>query len=336
MKEDGHHRASGYDHDAPVPLPFDAGAAVPHDRRAELTATLPAVWSAIYGDVAGYLALFSGRREGRRLTDTRSAFYRWPAHAEAAIAGILREAAKGHELYQCAHLVTRPSRRKEDAAPLAALYVDLDHDRLPADVVPPSLTVESSPGKWQCYWRLTTPVPPSVGEQLNRQLGQAVGADKTGWDPTQLLRVPGGRNHKYDTAPPVRVVAMTGTQYDLDELVTPLQGRPPGGARQPAPTPSRPEPPGGADAVQPPVYLSGYAKRIWEGMAVKYTPDGRVDRSASLLRIARVLAGARLSRSAIVAALAERDVALGWNKYTEREDALEQYERIVDYTQAHR
>ena len=48
------------------------------------------------------------------------------------------------------------------------------------------------------------------------------------------------------------------------------------------------------------------------------------------MQIARVLFEAGASRPQIVAALAERDVALGWEKYTARRDAEEQYQRAVD------
>jgi hypothetical protein len=62
---------------------------------------------------------------------------------------------------------------------------------------------------------------------------------------------------------------------------------------------------------------------------VRVTPDGRVDRSASLVRIARVLYDVGLPREAIAGALAERDVRLGWEKYAGRRDARARYEAIV-------
>jgi hypothetical protein len=48
------------------------------------------------------------------------------------------------------------------------------------------------------------------------------------------------------------------------------------------------------------------------------TPDGRLDRSASLVRMARVLRGAGVPPVRIVEALAERDESLGWRKYADR------------------
>lgn len=57
--------------------------------------------------------------------------------------------------------------------------------------------------------------------------------------------------------------------------------------------------------------------------------DGTVDRSASLVRLARVLFDAGAGRDQIVAALAERDEALDWQKYTGRQDTMKQYHRVV-------
>jgi putative DNA primase/helicase len=48
------------------------------------------------------------------------------------------------------------------------------------------------------------------------------------------------------------------------------------------------------------------------------------------MKIGRVLYDAGAARSTLVAALAERDASLGYEKYTNRSDADEQYERIAD------
>jgi hypothetical protein len=55
-----------------------------------------------------------------------------------------------------------------------------------------------------------------------------------------------------------------------------------------------------------------------------------VDRSASLIRIARILHQAGLAPEHIAAVLAERDASLRWEKYSGRKDAAEQYRRIAD------
>ncbi len=143
---------------------------------------LPDLWDSLYGGVDGYLALFSGLRPQKRLERPQEGYFPYPDRVDEAQAWVRTAAAAGREVYHCAHLLTEPRRRKAYAAPLAALWVDLDHAHLDQQVVPmPSIVVESSPGRLQCYWQLRKPVDPATGEQVNRQLAQALGADVSGW-----------------------------------------------------------------------------------------------------------------------------------------------------------
>ncbi len=184
---------------------------------------VPDLWESLYGGVEGYLALFSGLRPQRRLERPQAGYFPYPHRADEAQAWVRTATAAGREVYHCAHLLTELRRRKAYAAPLAALWVDLDHAQLDQQVVPtPSIVLESSPGRLQCYWQLREPVDPTTGEQVNRQLAHALGADASGWDVTQLLRVPGTFNRKYPDAPLVHVVAQYGRRYDLNDVTAPL------------------------------------------------------------------------------------------------------------------
>src|SRR5215203_27826 len=176
---------------------------------------LISLWRHIYGEQVGTVGLFSGIRPepgSKRLESTLQAYFAWPAEEERARAWIEREAAAHRETYHCGHLLTDRRRTKENAAPLSALYVDGDGAKIRPGMPSPTAVVESSPGREQVYWGLSRPVAPEVGERLNRRLALAMGADKSGWDLTQLLRPPGSRNYKYAEAPAVEVT-------DLDEVV---------------------------------------------------------------------------------------------------------------------
>jgi P4 family phage/plasmid primase-like protien len=82
---------------------------------------------------------------------------------------------------------------------------------------------------------------------------------------------------------------------------------------------------------QPPVELGTEALKVWRGENPKLKNDGETDRSATLVKIGRVLYDAGATRPAIVAALAERDENLGYRKYTTgRGDANFRYHEIVD------
>jgi hypothetical protein len=86
----------------------------------------------------------------------------------------------------------------------------------------------------------------------------------------------------------------------------------------------------GSGADEPPVELGPEALEVWRGAKPKAKDTGELDRSGSLVKVGRVLYDAGATRTAIVAALAERDQALGWRKYTGRHDADQRYHEIVD------
>lgn len=293
----------------------------------EVRRDLPAIWDVIFGDSAGFLALFSARREDRALRAPTTAYFTWPDQVIEAATWSVAEAAAEREVYHCAHLLTERHRRKRFAAPLASLYIDLDTDMLPPPHLRPTVLVASSSGRYQGYFRLTGTVNPAQGEELNRRLAAAIGADRSGWDLTQLLRVPGTRNHKYDTRPRVRVVEISGNRYDPNELhmLLPDLMKQHGPVEQPSDTSTvlRSE-------QSTSRRLMASAREVWQGEAPKRTLDGRIDRSASLVKIARLLSDAGASTDAIAEALAERDVTLDWRKYAGRADAAEQYRRIAE------
>jgi hypothetical protein len=86
----------------------------------------------------------------------------------------------------------------------------------------------------------------------------------------------------------------------------------------------------GSSNDEPPVELNSKAAKVWRGEEPKAKDTGEIDRSGSLVKVGRVLYDAGATRTAIVAALAQRDEALGWRKYTGRHDADQRYHEIVD------
>jgi hypothetical protein len=142
----------------------------------------------------------SERKDGinrNKLIQTRSEYFLWPDEKEEAAKHVETLCREGREVYHCAHLLTERERKKKYAALVSALYADGDGATVPEHIPHPTLTVESSPGRDQFYWRLTHPIEPEKAEELNKRLAYAMGADNTGWDLTQLLRPPGTKNQKY-------------------------------------------------------------------------------------------------------------------------------------------
>jgi hypothetical protein len=180
------------------------------------------LWSTIYGEAPGLVALFAGRRTGQvargRLTSLRTTFFRYPDDVAEAARRSLAATERGLESYFCAHLLTTCRRTKEAAAPVLALWADADGP-VPADAPEPTAVVESSPGRAHLFWRLKRPLSPTAAEALNRRLAISMSADPSGWDLSQLLRPPGTRNLKYEAMPTVELVALDeGAVYHEREL----------------------------------------------------------------------------------------------------------------------
>ena len=83
------------------------------------------------------------------------------------------------------------------------------------------------------------------------------------------------------------------------------------------------------DGTEPPVRLHQRGLRRWRGELVEMK-DGHLDRDLSMFYIGLDLGDCGASESAIVAALEERDAALGWNKFTGRGDATKRYGEIAE------
>lgn len=119
------------------------------------------------------------------------------------------------DLYWCVHGFSKPRRLKQYAEAPKLLWADLDESdpREMPDFLP-SVAWESSPGRYAAVWRLTT----YMVEDINRRLTYHLKADKGGWDLTQVLRVPGTTNYKYDSKPKTKLLWMDGPEHDIREL----------------------------------------------------------------------------------------------------------------------
>ncbi len=299
------------------------GAPRPETLDVDETAIL-AHFTALFGSRRGYVGILSGERNGKKLKGAVDRAYPWPASAPALAGYVAQEVAAGREVYACGHVLTRQRRIKENAAPMGVLYVDGDGATLPATVPPPTYTVHSSPGREQWYWHLTVDVDPERGEQLNRRLAYAIGADKGGWDLTQALRIPGTPNRKYDGLPIVRAEQPTGATYDPDELDRLLPPAPPIAPRPTTVTNG----PGDDAGDEPPVELDVAGLAVWRGERRKVKPDGsgEIDRSDTLWWLACELREAGATQRTITAATAERDAAWGWGCYADRPG---EYDRLA-------
>lgn len=180
---------------------------------------IPAFFRTLFGDQRGHLCISSGKRnDAGKMPDFGDQFFSYPAQVEEAAAYVLEMDEAGREVYFGAHLLTAKQRTKENAAPLRVLYADGDGAQPTDETGKPSITVESSPGKQHYYWIVNEDIEPVFAEGLNKRIAYAMGADKSGYDLTQVLRVPGTHNRKYEGGPEVTVRETTGELHDAAKL----------------------------------------------------------------------------------------------------------------------
>ena len=279
------------------------------------------LWNAIFPDNGGNFLCIAGINYETGQIEEH--YFSYPDEAPQAAEKALQLSKRGLDAYFSAHLLTARKRDKEHAAPLSALYADGDGATVSIDKPQPTGVVASSPGKDHFYWALESPIPPEEGEWINQTIAQNIGADPSGYDLSQLLRVPNTVNYKpeYDR-PTVEIVSLNGHRYAPQELLEAFPPSSPKGHREKRHSTDADD--------EPPVKLHPENLKWWAGERHKENGSGDVDRSATLLMIGRVLFDAGANRRVIVEALAERDVALGYEKYTGRRDEEDQYHNIVD------
>ena len=115
----------------------------------------------------------------------------------------------GEDLYFSCGVFDQRGRKDEFLRPPWWLWADLDevHPSVCSkDSILPTLAWESSPGRYQAMWRLNKPIGLGSFDKVNQALSYHLGADHGGWDRTQVLRLPGTRNWKYEGSPQVKLL----------------------------------------------------------------------------------------------------------------------------------
>lgn len=165
-------------------------------------------------------------------------FFRWPDQTEEISEYIGKYVdSKGVNLYYCPQLFKDPNFRRETEADgkrgnsarvkenvglCPTVWADLDTCTPDLLLVQPSVVIESSPGRFQTLWILDEPLTPEMAEELSRRVAYhhiQDGADKSGWDLTQLLRIPGTKNYKYELAPEVALIEVNNRLVRVDDFI---------------------------------------------------------------------------------------------------------------------
>jgi archaellum biogenesis ATPase FlaH len=214
------------------------------------------------------------------------------------------------DIYFCPSGFSKAQRRKEFVMLPNLLWADLDEANPREILIRPTIAIESSPGRFVGLWVIDKP----MNDQINRRLTYAVGADKSGWDLTQVLRVPGTNNYKYASVPRVKMLWSDGENHSLSEIERRL--------------PKKELPPTGETSLGAEIYkkleskLSVWARR--EILTAK--PRGSEDRSRMLWRLENHLIEKGATREEAFAVL----WSCPWNKFYGRHNGEEQLRRELE------
>lgn len=149
---------------------------------------------------------------------TKSATRKWRDHFFARdelskVSAFIDEHRSG-DLYFCPHGFSDTKRRKQYAVLPKLLWSDLDEADPRKIKLRPTIAIESSPGRFVGLWVLDT----EMTEEINRRLTYSIDGDVSGWDLTQVLRVPGTINYKYASLPRTRILWSDGPEYSLRSI----------------------------------------------------------------------------------------------------------------------
>jgi predicted transcriptional regulator len=188
----------------------------------ELTANDPALtekrstfFKLVFGAAQGIVCIAFLKPDDRK--SFREEFYEYPTQLDQMLASVEKH-VQGHNVYFCPQLLNERKREKQNVVITPNVWSDLDTCHPDNLFVEPSIVVESSPGRYQGYWILERELDPDDAEDIARRIAYKhadQGADRSGWDLTQLLRIPYTYNYKYPKGVSIPVVTVISANRNL-------------------------------------------------------------------------------------------------------------------------
>lgn len=171
----------------------------------------------IFGQAEGYVCLATLKNKN---------FYEEYMHYPQELPKLLdriEEHLVDHNMYFCPQLLREKKRAKEFVETTPNIWADLDFCDPNNMYVEPTVVVESSPKRYQAYWVMDRIPDPDDAENLARRIAYKhadQGADRSGWDLTQLLRVPFTFNFKYQRSeiPAVQIISANDNLYRMSDF----------------------------------------------------------------------------------------------------------------------
>jgi hypothetical protein len=146
--------------------------------------------------------------------DIKEFYFKYPEDLPKLLKCITDYSQTPSHAYFCPQLFSKPKRNKDNVVACPSAWADLDTCNPALLAVEPSVTIMTSPGRYQALWVFVNPMTPNDAEDISRRIAYfhaEHGADKSGWDLTQLLRIPYTTNYKYGETAGAPMVVVTNT-----------------------------------------------------------------------------------------------------------------------------
>jgi len=175
----------------------------------------------IFGQDSGFVCIAVMSATNRK--NFKERFFHYPDELDL-MSTFIEESTQGFNVYFCPQLLSDKKREKGYVEHTPNVWSDLDTCEPDNLLIRPTIVVESSPGRYQGYWVMEPALDPDDTEDLARRVAYnhyEQGADRSGWDLTQLLRVPYTYNYKYNSSsdiPMVKIIEATTTTYTRDDF----------------------------------------------------------------------------------------------------------------------
>jgi hypothetical protein len=173
-------------------------------------------FESVFGEGAGYATIVT---VDARKNPTVQKFFAYPEELDLMVDYVARFIEE--DVYFSPILFHEQRRIRENAKEVSVVYADADACPPEKFLIRPSISVQTSPDRWHCYWMLEKPHEPHTIATMSKKVAYAHkndACDLSGWNPTKLLRVPGTRNGKYEGESHPVIGSTSGEIYTLDEI----------------------------------------------------------------------------------------------------------------------
>lgn len=197
----------------------------------DIEETITTFFGAIFADYEGFVCIgwMSGSNPDNVRAIDSSHFFEWPAEYDKAIDFCVRNSFR--DVYVSPMLFSEQKRGITTASLTPVLWADADDCHPSNFEVPPSLSLETSPDRWHCFWLLddAEAIEPSWASGMSKNVAyrhRDEGAGYEGWQLGKYLRVPGTMNTKPGLEEEWRVRLSIGGEIYTQQQLTEVYGEP--------------------------------------------------------------------------------------------------------------